>query len=70
MVSPTSPQFLIDESGRRVAVLVGIEQYRALLDAREELEDLHAYDEAKASGDEAIPFDEALLDIERGRREA
>ena len=35
----------------------------------EELDDLRAYDEAKASGDEAIPLEQAIVEIERERRE-
>ena len=34
----------------------------------EELESIRAYDAAKSSGDEAIPFDQAVREIERDRR--
>lgn len=34
-----------------------------LLHELEELESVKAYDEAKASGDEAIPLDQALAEI-------
>jgi len=34
----------------------------------EELESIRAYDAAKASGDEAIPFQEAIQEIERLRK--
>ncbi len=64
---PTETQYVTDEAGRRVAVLVGIERYRQLLDALEEIEAARAYDEAKANGDEAIPFEEAVREIERER---
>jgi hypothetical protein len=39
-----------------------------LLDALEELEDIRAYDEAKASDDEVIPFEQAMQEIEQSRR--
>jgi hypothetical protein len=42
-------------------------EYERLLDAREELECLRAYDAAKASNDEAIPFEEAVSEIEQVR---
>jgi hypothetical protein len=32
----------------------------------EELESVQAYDDAKASGDEAIPFEQAIDEIRRG----
>ena len=38
-----------------------------VLEELEELESIRAYDRAKASGDEAIPFDQAIAEIERSR---
>ena len=63
-MSTNREQFVVDESGNRTAVLLGIERYSELLEAQEELESIRAYDEAKASNDEAIPFAEAIKDIE------
>ena len=40
------------------------ERYMELLEAQEELESIRAYDDAKASGDEAIPFSQAVREIE------
>lgn len=57
-------RFVVDEQGKRTAVLLDIEAYEALLEALEELEAGRAYDEAKASGDEAIPFAQALAELE------
>ena len=54
------PRYLVDDDGNQVAVLVDIEQYRVLLEAAEELDAIRAYDAAKASGDEAIPFEQAI----------
>ena len=64
----TGEQFVIDEAGNRNAVLIGIERYRQLVEAWEELEDISAYDEAKAANDEAVPFDQAMREIEQGHR--
>ncbi len=61
------PRYLVDDDGKQVAVLVDIEQYRVLLEAAEELDAIRAYDAAKASGDEAIPFEQAIAEIEQGR---
>jgi hypothetical protein len=60
-------RFLVDEEGNRVGVLLEIAQYRKLLEDLEELEAIRAYDAAKASGDEAIPFEQAIRDIEQRR---
>lgn len=57
-------QFVVDERGNRTAVLLDIERYSELLEALGELEAIRAYDEAKASGDEAVPVSQALLNIE------
>jgi hypothetical protein len=60
----TKEQFVIDADGNRTAVLLEIEQYEKLLEAQEELESIRAYDEAKVSGDKAIPFSQATAEIE------
>ena len=63
-MSTNKEQFLVDERGNRTAVLVAIERYSELLEAQEELESIRAYDEAKASNDEPIPFGQAIAEIE------
>ena len=57
-------RYVVDETGNRVAVLIDIEEYRRILEALEELETINAYDEAKASNDEVISFDQAINEIE------
>ena len=57
-------RYVIDETGNRVAVLIDIEEYLRILEALEELEAINAYDEAKASNDEVISFDQAINEIE------
>ena len=57
-------RFVTDRAGRRTGVLLDMEDYEKLL---QELESLKAYDAAKASGDEAIPLDQALAEIEELR---
>jgi hypothetical protein len=64
-VMVTAPRYVIDETGKRIEVMIQIEEYRRLLDAAEELESLRAYDAAKASQDEAIPFEQAINEIEQ-----
>ena len=63
-MSTNKEQFVIDESGRKTAVLLAIERYSELLEAQEELDSIRAYDEAKASKYEAIPFTQAVEEIE------
>ena len=62
----TAPQYVTDDQGHRTGVLIGLDDYRELLDAVEELDAIRAYDDAKASGDDAVPFEDAVHEIERG----
>jgi hypothetical protein len=45
-----------------------IEDYRNLLAEIEELESIRAYDAAKASDDQVVPFEQAVAEIEREHR--
>ena len=49
-------QYVVDQNGNRTAVLLDVKYYHELLAALEEIESIRAYDEAKASDDEVIPF--------------
>jgi hypothetical protein len=66
MKEPT--QFLTNEKGEKVAVVIGIEEYEKLLEELEDLEDIRAYDEAVASGETPIPFEQAIAEIKRSRK--
>jgi len=57
--------YVVDEQGNRVAVFLEISEYRKLLAELEELESIRAFDAAKASGEEAIPFEEAGAEIDQ-----
>ena len=61
-------RYLTDGQGNRTAVVLDIEDYDRLLDQLEELEAIRAYDEAKASGEERISFEQATREIERERK--
>jgi PHD/YefM family antitoxin component YafN of YafNO toxin-antitoxin module len=63
-MSTNREQFVVAGSGNKTAVLLDIDRYSELLEAQEELESIRAYDEAKASNDEAIPFAQAVREIE------
>jgi PHD/YefM family antitoxin component YafN of YafNO toxin-antitoxin module len=64
-MSTDKEQFVVDDNGNKTAVLLGIERYSELLEAQEELDSIRAFDEAKASNDEVIPFAQAVKEIER-----
>jgi len=47
--------------------LLSFSEYKKLLKKLEEFESLYAYDKAKASKDEVIPFEQAIKEIEKNR---
>jgi len=62
-------QFIEDKQGQRIAVLMPIDQYNKMLEQLEEIDDVKAYDAAKAGDDEIIPFDQAVNEIEAKRND-
>ena len=57
-------RYIVDENGNRISVILDIDDYKKLLEELEELECIRAYDLAKASNDEVIPFEQAIAEIE------
>jgi hypothetical protein len=60
-------RFVTDKDGKRIAVLLDMDEYAKLLQELEELESLRAYDAAKSTHDETIPLEQALAEIEKNR---
>lgn len=55
---------LVDDNSNRIGVVLDMEDYHRLLRELEELDSIHPYDAAKASGDEVIPFEQAVTEVE------
>ncbi len=51
------PQFITDEKGKKVSVILPIKEYNTILDELEELEDIRLYDEVKVNKDKSIPLE-------------
>jgi hypothetical protein len=62
-------QFITDTKGRKVSVILPMRDYKKMIGELEDLADVRAYDEAKASGEEAIPFEQAVKEIEARRHD-
>ena len=60
------PQYVIDENKQYKAVLLSFEEWEKVLEELEELEDIRAYDQAKAGPQDRIPFEQAVREIEEG----
>ena len=67
-MTPKIKRFIKDSRGRKISVVLPIEDFRKIQKELEELESIRAYDAAKASGDVAIPFQRAVSEIERSRK--
>jgi len=63
-----SKKFVVDENGAKVAVLLDIAEYERMLEEMEDREDIRAANQAKTSGEEPIPYEQARKEIERARR--
>jgi hypothetical protein len=69
MKSALKPKkYVTDRRGQKIGVVLTMEDYKKVLAHIEELESIRAYDAAKTSGDEAIPFHQAIQEIERSRK--
>lgn len=60
-----TPQFVVDENGKRTKVILDIADYEKLVEAFEDAGDIRACDDLKASNEEAIPLEQAIEEIER-----
>jgi len=58
-------RYITNAKGKRVGVILDIEEYERIMTDLEDLADIRAYDSAKAEPDEAIPFEQAIEEIER-----
>jgi hypothetical protein len=61
-------RYLVDKDGNRLGVVLGINDYEKLLDEAEELESIRAFDKAKACGEEPVPFERGVSEIEQRRK--
>jgi len=61
-------RYVVDKDGNRLGVVLEMEEYRKLLEELEELDAIRAFDQAKASGEKPVPFEQALTEIERRKK--
>ncbi|MFQ3609620.1 MAG: hypothetical protein SNJ55_13380 [Chloroherpetonaceae bacterium] len=62
------PKYITDDTGKKISVVLSIEEYTMILDELDELEDIRLYDEAKASNEPSIPIDDAFKMLEHKRK--
>ena len=59
-------QYLVDETGNKRAVVVPIDIWHRIQEDMEELDEIRAYDEVKSHPSDAVPFEQAVSEIEDG----
>lgn len=60
-------QYITDTTGKKTGVILPIRDYEKIMEGLEELKEIKAYDRAKTRKSEPIPFEQALIEIERLR---
>lgn len=53
-------QYIVDEKGKRVSVLVPVREYEKLVESREELYDIRQYDAVKAKNEPTTKLQDYL----------
>lgn len=64
-----NPQYVVDNKQSTKAVLLSAEEWEQVLEELEELEDIRAYDAAKAKSQETVLFEEAVRQIQGDDKE-
>jgi hypothetical protein len=59
------PEFVLDSKRKPKSVLLPYSEWTKVMADMEELEDIRAYDRAKARRDEAIPFEQAVKTLRK-----
>ena len=64
-------RYIVDENGKRVSVILPIEEYERMVEKLEDIADARAADEVRAAvargDDEFIPYEQAREEIARKR---
>lgn len=63
-----STQFVTDNHGKKLAVILPIKEYNKMVDDLEELEDIKLYDSAKKGKQQFVDAEKAFAAIEKKRR--
>ena len=60
-------QYLVDEAGNRKAIVLPLAEWERIRKELEELDDIRAYDEAKAQPSEPVPFEQAMSELHNSK---
>lgn len=63
-----NPQYITDNNGKKISVVLSLKEYKAIIEELEELEDIRTYDETIKLNESSLPIDEAFEMIEQKRK--
>ncbi len=63
-----NPQYITDNNGKKISVVLSLKEYKAIIEELEELEDIRTYDETIKFKESSLPIDEAFEMIEQKRK--
>ena len=63
-----NPQYITDNNGNKISVVLSLKEYKAIIEELEELEDIRTYDETIKFKESSLPIDEAFEMIEQKRK--
>lgn len=62
------PRYITDHTGKKISVVLPMEEFKNLMEHLEDLEDISLYDEAKKLNEPSVPIDEAFQLMEQMRK--
>jgi hypothetical protein len=63
-------QFITDNSGHKLAVILPIKDYNKMIEELQDIEDIKAYDNAKKGKQTFVDAKQAFKEIEESRKQA
>lgn len=63
-----NPQYITDNTGKKLSVVLPMKDFQSIMEELEELEDIKLYEQSKADNGPSIPIDDAFRMIEAKRK--
>ncbi len=63
-----NPQYITDNAGKKISVIISIKEFKTILEKLDELEDIKIYDKAKLGKQEFIDAEQAFNEIKESRK--
>ncbi len=64
----TREKYLVDDKGRKTAVVLDVREYRRLMERLEDLEDALELDEARRTSSGSRPYEEVRAELKQAER--